>query len=136
MVIKYRQLDGIGKLLLQRHLYRGAVKWFLPPFHFRAPIHRIGKNLPDFGHMVNRVLLMPRLKVKDSSLSALERAPAAKYLAACKPSCKHNIIRLWNIEVLPIHLLHRNVKMRRNALRYRVVWRCCKQPLPVAVFPA
>ncbi len=136
MIIKHRQPDRIDVLFLQRHLHRCAVQRPSLPFNLRAPVNRIDKNPLNLRHMVNWILLMPRLKIEDSAKSALECAAAPEYLTARKPACKHHIIRLWNVKILAVHLLNRNVKVCRNALCDRMVRRGHKQPLAVAMTPA
>ena len=99
-------------------------------------MHRVREDLLDLGHVVDRVLLMSRLKIKDPAQPALESTAAAKDLAARKPACKYHIIRLRDIKVFPIHLFYRNVKMRRYPLCNRVIRRCHKQSLAVSMPPA
>ncbi len=136
VIIKYRQPDRVGILLLQRHLHCRAVKRSALSPHLRTPVHRIGEDLLDLGHMIDRIRLMPRLEIKDPALPALEGTTAAKHLAARKPAREHHVIGLWNVKILAVHLLDRNVKVRRNPLRDRVPGRCRKQALAIPMPPA
>src|SRR5687768_6936374 len=70
-----------------------------------APRHRVGEHAPHGGVVVDRIVLVTRAEVDDPTRATPEGAAAAEHLPATEGADEHELVRHWDVEELPVHLV-------------------------------
>ena len=84
------------------------------------PKNGVFNHFLHLGLMVSRIGFMSRLKIEDASVSAVEAASGAEYLATLVRGNENGFIGLGNIKGLAIGLLVLELKIAVNACRDRM----------------